>query len=276
MANEFRFTDSDFQKIRGMIRDRAGINLGEQKKALVYNRLARRLRATSTTSFAHYIQMLEAGNGREWTEFTNALTTNLTCFFREPHHFPVLREHLRRLHRSEIRLWSCAASTGEEPYSMAMTALEALGGRASSAVKILATDIDSAVLEVAARGVYPAERVDHVPPYLRQKYFSRVAGEKDLYQVAPEVRNLVTFIPFNLTERSWPQKSRYDAIFCRNVLIYFDGSLQQHLVQRMTGLLREDGLFFSGHSEAFLGFECRLQAQGHTVYRMKQQQGAYL
>lgn len=273
METQFSFTDKDFDKIRGMIRERAGISLGTQKKSLVYNRLARRLRATLAPDFAHYIELLESGSAGEWTEFTNALTTNLTCFFREAHHFSTLREHLRERRRPEILLWSCAASTGEEPYSMAMTVLEAVGAHGAAGAKILATDIDSAVLKVAENGVYAEERLSQVPAFLRQKYFTRVPGEKDQYQVTPELRSLVTFLPFNLMAEIWPLRSRYDAIFCRNVLIYFEAQQQQRLVRRMAGLLKEDGLLFSGHSEAFLGFESTLLARGNTVYELTRQKG---
>ena len=266
---EYAMSTVDFERVCLLIRQRAGIALNESKKSMVYSRLARRLRATGKGSFAEYLDWLEGGNGGEWQDFVNAMTTNLTSFFREAHHFPLLTEHLRRLtSRARINIWCCAASTGEEPYSIAITAIEAFGNLAPP-VRILATDIDTSVLQVAGAASYREETVARVAPELVRKYFLRGGGANPGHvRVRPEVAGLVTFRPLNLLAPSWPLRAGFDAIFCRNVMIYFDKETQLGLLRRFAPLLNEGGLLFVGHSENFSQSRDTFRLLGKTVYQV--------
>ena len=200
----FEFTPRDFARVRALIYKQAGISLGESKQEMVYSRLARRLRAKGIDSFQEYLDGLESGRDNdEWVAFTNALTTNLTSFFREAHHFPILAEHMRKM-KAPLSIWCSASSTGEEPYSIAMTACEAFGSL-TPPVSIIATDIDTNVLETAANGVYPAERIDKMAQDRVKRFFQRGCGERSgLVRVRPELRQMVTFKPLNLLAGNWP------------------------------------------------------------------------
>jgi chemotaxis protein methyltransferase CheR len=249
-----------------LIRARAGIALNDNKRNMVYSRLSRRLRARGLSSFDAYLAELEAGESAEQEEFVNALTTNLTAFWREPHHFPVLAAHLKRRAAAggRIDLWCCAASTGEEPYTMAMTALQAGVG---AQVKVLATDIDTGVLEHARRGVYAAERVAGVEADALRRFFLRGAGANaGQVRVRPEVAGLVEFRRLNLLEAGWPLRGGFSAVFCRNVMIYFDKDTQYAVLRRLAALLEPGGLLFAGHSENFALAKDYLRACGRTVY----------
>ncbi|APV51376.1 chemotaxis protein CheR [Betaproteobacteria bacterium GR16-43] len=265
---EFEFSGRDFDRVRELIHAKAGISLNASKRTMVYSRLSRRLRATGVESFAKYLDSLERGGAaNEWQEFVNALTTNLTAFFREPHHFPVLSTLLKSVaHRPSITIWCAAASTGEEPYSIAITARELLG-RAADKVRILASDIDTNVLEKAQRGVYPVEVIEKLDPAMARRCFLRGGGAHEGFaKVRPEVASLIEFLPVNLLAADWPIPGELDAIFCRNVMIYFDKPTQASLLARMTPMLQPWGLYFAGHSEN-LGFARHLLApKGHTVY----------
>jgi chemotaxis protein methyltransferase CheR len=269
---EFPFEERDFERVRALIYRRAGIRLSEQKRDMVYSRLARRLRATGHPSFAAYLDRLEDGGCDEWQGFINALTTNLTAFFREAHHFPVLADLLtdlvadRATGHSDLTLWSAAASTGEEPYSMAITALRTLG--LDAPVRILATDVDTDVLSRARRGVYPLEAVERLPRETLARFFLRGTGSNaGLVRVRPEVRRLVTFRPFNLLTERWPMRGPFAAIFCRNVMIYFDKKTQLTMLEKMVRVMDPRGLFFAGHAESLQHAGHRLRALGKTVYR---------
>ncbi len=266
-GREFQFTVQDFTRICDLIRKHAGISLGESKLDLVYGRLSRRLRATGIRTFAEYLQVLERGDRREWEAFTNALTTNHTAFFREPHHFELLAEQLRTIKaRGPIVLWCSAASTGEEPYSMAMTAVDALGSTTPGVV-IIATDIDTEVLETAKAGLYPLERVARLDRALVQRHFIQDATvPAGQVKVKPEIRNLVTFRQLNLLQDSWPIRPPLDAIFCRNVMIYFDRDTQLTILKKFAPLLRREGLLYAGHSERFNHAEAYFRLRGRTVY----------
>lgn len=264
----FDFTPRDFARVRSLIYKQAGISLSESKQEMVYSRLARRLRARNMNTFEEYLDDLESGrNSEEWEAFTNALTTNLTSFFREAHHFPILAEHARKV-KAPLSIWCSAASTGEEPYSIAMTICEAFGTLAPP-VSIVATDIDTNVLETASNGVYPFERVEKMTQDRLKRFFQRGKGERsDMVRVRPELRQLITFKPLNLLAGSWPVSGPFDVIFCRNVMIYFDKPTQAKILARFVPLMKPDGLLFAGHSENFMYASDALKLRGKTVYEL--------
>jgi chemotaxis protein methyltransferase CheR len=269
---EFAFHEQDFQALRSLVKSLTGINLTEQKRELVYGRLTRRLRALGLNSFAQYRQLL-AGEERELTELCNAITTNLTAFFREPHHFQYLREQWlgpllgnARAGR-RLRIWSAGCSTGEEPYSIAMTVLETLPHPGSWDVRILATDLDSEVLQRARRGLYAPERTANLSRERLQRFFiERPEGRATVHQVAPQLASLVTFKQLNLMH-PLPMKGPLDVIFCRNVVIYFDKDTQRDLFARIGRLQRPGDLLFLGHSESLFKVCDSYGLIGKTVYR---------
>lgn len=265
---EFEFTSRDFERVRNLIYRRAGIALAESKQEMVYSRLARRLRATGLRSFQVYLDGLESRpDSPEWESFTNALTTNLTSFFREAHHFPILAEHVRRI-GGPVNVWCAASSTGEEPYSIAMTLHEALGAAAAQC-QVIATDIDTNVLNTAANGIYPLERVEKLPPEQVRRFFLRGKGEhQGMVRVRPELRQIVTFRQLNLLGDDWPISGPFDAIFCRNVMIYFDKPTQGKILTRFAPLMKPDALLFAGHSENFLYVSDAFKLRGKTVYEL--------
>jgi len=272
---EFAYTHKDFERVRRLIRERVGIALNESKQNMVYNRLVKRIRALRVTSFAEYLALLDDSGHEEWQQFVNALTTNLSHFFREAYHFPILAEHVKTLRRPQVRIWSAAASTGEEPYSIAITLCEAFGTLQPPA-SVLATDIDTAVLESAARGIYSMERVEPVSPERLKRYFLSGTGANAGYaRVRPEVAKLVEFRKLNLSDARWDfgeargdaRQGLFDAVFCRNVMIYFDKPTQREVLQRIARVLAPDGLLFAGHSESFLHAGELFRSVGKTVYR---------
>ena len=266
---EYEMSTRDFDRVCSLIRQHAGISLNPSKRSMVYSRLARRLRATGKGSFSDYLDALDGGTGGEWQDFVNALTTNLTSFYREAHHFPVLADHLRKLRgRPRVNIWCCAASTGEEPYTIAMTALEAAAG-SSTPVRILATDIDTKVLETARAASYQDETVAKLDAEITRKYFLRGSGANSGFvRVRPEVAGLVTFRPLNLLAPTWPLRAGFDVIFCRNVMIYFDKPTQLALLRRFAPLLNPGGLLFVGHSENFSQARDVFTLLGKTVYEV--------
>ncbi len=273
-VKEFDFTRSDFERVRALIYQRAGISLADSKQEMVYSRLARRLRATGIQSFVRYLDDLEAGRmATEWEAFTNALTTNLTSFFREAHHFPLLEEHLVGLQHTAsggkpLTIWCSAASTGEEPYSIAMTACEAFNSL-TPPVQIVATDIDTNVLAVGATGVYPMERIEKVGQARLKRFFLKGKGANEgMARVRPELRQLVSFRQLNLLANDWPVDGQFDAIFCRNVMIYFDKDTQRKILSRFVPLMKPHALLFAGHSENFLYVSDSLRLRGKTVYEL--------
>ncbi len=266
-TREFHFTDQDFQRVRKLIYEHAGINLSDAKKDMVYSRLGRRLRATGLTSFRDYLALLETNNEEEWEAFVNSLTTNLTSFFREPHHFPLLAEHIQKIkHRRPIELWCSAASTGEEPYTMAMTMVEVFGSY-TPPVHILATDLDTNVLKKAQAGIYPIERVEKLPQDVLKRFFLRGTGRNaGFVQVRKELRDMITFRQLNLLDAGWPVRGPFEAIFCRNVMIYFDKPTQYKILQKFVPVMHSDALLFAGHSESFQHAADLFQIRGRTVY----------
>ncbi|MGE5466427.1 MAG: CheR family methyltransferase [Ignavibacteria bacterium] len=272
-AREFNFTEEDFERVRKLIYAHAGISLSPIKRDMVYSRLARRLRALGMATFAEYLSYLERADEKEWETFVNSLTTNLTSFFRENHHFPILAEYLASLKQRPIRIWCSAASTGEEPYSIAITACETFG-TVTPPVTILATDIDTNVLATAERGVYPEERVEKMDAERLRRFFLKGSGKQDGYvKVRPELQKLITFGRVNLLDARWALNGPFDVMFCRNVMIYFDKETQYQILKRFVPLLREEGLFFAGHSESFLHAADLFRSLGKTVYERADRKG---
>lgn len=262
---DLEFRDADFDRIRALIYQRAGIVLADHKRDMVYSRVGRRVRKHGLHRFQDYLARLERDpDGAENEAFTNTLTTNLTAFFREAHHFRLLADHL--LGRGgPVRIWSAGASTGEEPYSIAMTLLEVLGDRAD--IEVLATDIDTDALDRARQGVYSLEQINKLDEHRRKRFFQRGSGRRAGYaRVRPEVAARVRFEPLNLVAPGWRVSPPFDAIFCRNVMIYFDRTTQARILERFAPLLKRDGLLFAGHSESFSYISDRFRLRGQTVY----------
>jgi chemotaxis protein methyltransferase CheR len=265
-VREFQFSRQDFERVRKLIYERAGISLSEAKQDMVYSRLARRLRARGLQRFSDYLTLLTEGDAAEWEAFTNALTTNLTSFFREAHHFPILAEHARRHAHRRFDVWCCACSTGEEPYSIAITLAETFA-RLDAPVSIIASDLDTQVLAKAAEGVYSIERIDRMEPERVRRFFQRGAGAHEgQVRVRSELRSSVHFQRINLLENNWPVQGPFDAIFCRNVMIYFDKQTQATILRRFAPLLQPDGLLFVGHSESLFHVSDVFRLRGKTVY----------
>ncbi|WP_137937350.1 CheR family methyltransferase [Chitinivorax sp. B] len=265
-SREFHFTRDDFERVRKMIYDYAGIALHDGKQDMVYGRLARRLRALNLNSFKDYLAYLQKGDQREWEAFVNSLTTNLTSFFREEHHFPILLDHLKkRTGGGPVSIWCAAASTGEEPYSIAMTMCEAFDSLTPPA-KLIATDLDTNVLDFGAKGVYPADRVDKLSPARINRFFAK--GADGNLTAKQELKNLITFRRLNLIDPTWPIRGPFDAIFCRNVMIYFDKPTQVSILKKFVPLMRQDGLLFVGHSENFYHASDLFRLRGKTVYEL--------
>lgn len=266
-VREFTFSTTDFERVRKLIYQHAGISLSPVKQDMVYSRLARRLRATGMRSFAEYLDGLERNGGDEWERFVNSLTTNLTSFFREPHHFPIFADHIRKIGtKRPIRVWCSAASTGEEPYSIAITVAETFGTNVSH-ISIIASDLDTNVLATAAKGVYPVERVEKLSPERLRKFFLRGTGSQEGFvSVRPELKQMVSFQRINLLDASYAVKGPLDVIFCRNVMIYFDKPTQYKILSRFAPIMQPDGLMFAGHSESFLHAADLFKSQGKTVY----------
>ena len=270
---DFELTDAQFHRIRALVREHTGIALSDAKRQLVYGRLSRRLRALKLGSFREYIELLERGVANELEEFINAITTNLTSFFREPHHFEYLATDLlpqivaRNTGLRRARIWCCAASTGEEPYSIGMVLREAAPLLHGFDIKVLATDLDSAVLATAANGIYNAERLTSVASTRASRFFRKGSGaHAGQYRVQDELRNLITFKQLNLMHE-WPVRGPFDAIFCRNVIIYFDKDTQRALFARMATLQRPGDILFLGHSESLYHVSDQYELVGRTIYR---------
>ncbi len=276
VRGEFALTDRDFSEIAAMLYADAGIYLHESKANLVYSRLVKRLRKLNLDSFHDYCDLVGAPEGAdERLEMLSALTTNVTRFFREPHHFDHLKTHVlpalldtaRRGGRA--RLWSAACSSGQEPYSIALTLLSLEPNAAALDIKILATDIDPRVVAEARRGAYLEAALADVPPALRKRYFA-CAPDRDRqeWQVADELRRLVSFRTLNLNAE-WPMQGKFRAIFCRNVVIYFDEPTQQRVWNKFASKVEPDGWLYIGHSERVTGpATSRFVNEGVTAYRL--------
>jgi chemotaxis protein methyltransferase CheR len=262
---EFLFNQQDFDHIREILYVKAGIRLADSKDSMVYSRLARRLRALKIPTFSKYLLFLHQ-NPVEEQSFINALTTNLTSFFREKHHFPVLEAYLRT-HPGKKRIWCAASSTGEEPYSIAMTVAKTYKSFVTE-VEIIASDIDSAVLELASSGVYAQSSIKNLNKDICKQFLQRGKGSNaGKVRVVPELRNMVDFRQINLTHTNWNIEPQVDVLFCRNVMIYFDKTTQVEILSRMVALMPADGLYIAGHSETFTGAGHLVTLIGKTVYQ---------
>ena len=259
-GGEFNMSDAEFQRVADKVFEIAGIVLKDHKRQMVYTRLSRRLRALGMTSFTVYMDHLESGAGsREITEFSNAVTTNLTSFFREAHHFDHLRhevlEPLGKAGKSRIRVWSAGCSTGEEPYSIALTARAAARSMGGADFRILATDLDTNVLAKAKAGIYPEARVADVPSELRSGAMSRRGADVEM---SAQLKSMIAFRQLNLLH-AWPFRGPFDVIFCRNVLIYFDQDTKRKVLEDLRKVIAPDGFLFLGGAETVLGITDRFR-----------------
>ena len=272
---EYEFTRKDFAQLGALVNKHAGIVVTEEKFDMFYSRLVRRVRALGLANFKDYCSYLHKNiAGEEFTHFINAITTNLTSFFREDHHFEYLSNtvipHLLRTNVSthRIRFWSAGCSTGEEPYSLAMVLREAIPVESDWDVKILATDIDSNVLNTAAEGRYKDERIAGLTEARKRKWFLKGKGANEgVVAVHPSLRNMIQFNRLNLMDESWPMKGGFDVIFCRNVVIYFDAPTKLRLIERYVNKLHSKGHLFIGHSETIHQLTDQLEPLGHTIYQ---------
>lgn len=268
-AGDCEWASGDFERVQALIHERAGISLHDGKHAMVYNRLSRRLRETGHRSFREYLIWLERHQGAEWQEFVNALTTNLTSFFREPYHFEIFARHLKtRADGAPWRVWCSAASTGQEPYSIVMTALEALGPLA--AFSLVASDIDSRALASAAQGVYLLEEVkEFAPERIRQHFMRGQGANQGLVRIKDQLQQPITFMNVNLIGDDWPFVEPFDVVFCRNVMIYFDAATQRRVLDKIHRFLKPQGLLFVGHAESLGESRDLFMLRGRTVYERR-------
>jgi chemotaxis protein methyltransferase CheR len=268
---EFPLSEDDYRMLTAIVYDRSGIVLGPNKVNMVYSRLVRRLRELQLPSFRAYCDLLNGeGGADELGMLINAITTNLTRFFREVHHFDHLRDVVvpgiadckapRRM-----RIWSAGCSSGEEPYSIAMTLTDAIPNLDRWDVRILATDLDTTMVSTGSAGIYAADAVAELPKATQGKYFRRLADDPDKAQVSEKIRKLITFKSLNLLG-AWPMKGPFDAIFCRNVMIYFDAKTKIALVNRYAQMLKPEGWLYIGHAESLLDVT-GVQLCGRTIYR---------
>ena len=272
-AREFEFTDRDFERIRKLVKDETGIALSESKRDMVYGRLAKRLRHLELRTFEEYCRAVVDGGSEELVNLVNAITTNLTFFFRQPEHFEFLEKTLLpqlagvRSRSRRIRLWSAGCSTGEEPYSAAIVARELFDPRRGWDVRILATDLDTNVLERAMEGVYAEEQLRLMTPRRRSRWFRPTSRNgKPVFAVDPELRDMITFRQLNLMH-GWPMRGPLDAIFCRNVVIYFDMPTQRVLFERFADLLADEGNLFVGYSESLFRITRAFDFVERGIYR---------
>jgi chemotaxis protein methyltransferase CheR len=272
LRREFAFSDADFRSLAQLAYEHAGIALADSKRNLVYSRLSRRLRALGLNTFHEYREYL-AESEREIESFINSISTNHTKFFREAHHFDHFRTHVAvplvqsgyQSNGRRLRVWSAGCSTGEEPYTIAVVLKREIRDVERHDVRILATDIDTDVLGKAARGEYPANSVDDVPKTY-QEFFQYADDAGSCVAMDDDVRSLIVFNRLNLMEQ-WPFHGLFDAIFCRNVMIYFDAATKANLVQRFTQQVKPGGWLYIGHSESLIGSHPGLTLVGRTIYR---------
>ena len=271
---EFSFTTKDLSVISKIMMDEAGIVLSESKASLIYSRLAKRVRHLGLSNFSEYCEIIQGSKeNNERQELVAALTTNVTRFFREPHHFEhmrrkVLPDLIRRAKSGQrVRLWSAACSSGQEPYSIALTLLQEMPDAAKYDIRILATDIDPNILKIADSGVYDKTQLEPVSNRIRCEWFKPLTDCSGGWQVKPELRQLITFRHLNLIGK-WPMTRKFDVIFCRNVVIYFDNRTQETIWSRFIPLIEQNGFLYIGHSERVSGAAERYFASdGVTIYR---------
>ncbi len=272
---EFKFTNDDFNFLSSLVGQNAGINLTQDKRELVYGRVAKRLRLLGMRSFKDYCDLLRQDNNEEFTHFINSITTNVTSFFREEHHFEylaekiipdIIRKNANATH-PRLRIWSAGCSTGEEPYSIAMVMRENIMDIDRWDVKILATDLDSNVIEIANKAEYPFESVNNISIERKRRWMLMGTGPKNnSVKIRASIRNLVYFKQLNLT-KAWPVQGTFDCIFFRNVAIYFKRDMQISLLNRFADHLNENGTLFVGHAESLIGISSRFKNAGHTIHQ---------
>ncbi len=274
-AQVYAFSREDFDYLRNLVSAQTGISLAENKYDMLYGRLARRVRSLGLADFAAYVRLIRDGHPGELEELINAVTTGLTGFFREPHHFAFLAEQLEPTLRARqsaggpVRIWSAGCSTGEEPYSIAITLLETLGADERWQPQVLATDLDTRALARASAGIYPLEAVRDLSPARLRRWFLRGRGRREgQVRLREAARALVSFRKLNLME-DWGLRGGLDAVFCRNVMIYFDRDTKRRLLSRLHHVLRPDGLLFIGHAESLVGQSEQFVAVGRTTYRAR-------
>jgi chemotaxis protein methyltransferase CheR len=269
---EFAFTDDHFNRLRCLVNLHAGISVSDSKRELIYSRLSRRLRHLGMDNFEGYCRMLEEGDACEVPQFVNAITTNLTSFFRESHHFDYLADKVlpglmeRKSKTRQLRIWSAGCSTGEEPYSIAIVIRECLKNIDEWDIKILATDIDSNVLEMAEKGIYPDEKINGLSLDRLQTSFRKGIGSNlGFVKIVPKLKQMISFRQLNLMD-SWPMRGLFDIIFCRNVVIYFNKQRQKILFDRFSDSLDPKGFLFVGHSESLFDICKKFDLVGKTIY----------
>lgn len=265
--SDYSLSDVEFERLRSLVRRHTAIELSDGKRALVFSRFSRRLRSLGLSSFGQYCDLVESGDEAEVSALATTITTNFTRFFREDYHFEFLRDAVNSYSENRrLRIWSAGCATGEEPYSIAMTLLEAIPDIASWDVRILATDVDTNALQIAADGIFPAERASGLKPEVYKRWFLRGRGkfEKSVC-IIPEVRNLISFRELNLVG-AWPMSKQFDIIFCRNVMIYFGQEFKKRLIERFYNIQRPGDLLFVGHAENLTNFSNGYMSVGRTVY----------
>ena len=262
-----------FDVFRKLIYDKSGITLGEGKEALVSARIGKRLRALGLDTPEDYLKYLSSSecDDNEFVELLDVISTNVTSFFRENAHFEFMANYVGQMiseGRNKIRIWCAASSSGEEPYTIAMTFLENSGGFRGDC-KILATDISTKILKMAKAGEYTEQKMQGVPPALRSRYFTLTGGANKVYKAGPDIADMITFNRLNLSTPPFPMKGPFDLIFCRNVMIYFDNIVRQRLLKEFERLLRPGGYLMVGHSESLAGLQCTLETVKPSVYFKK-------
>ncbi|HXE18775.1 CheR family methyltransferase [Castellaniella sp. UC4442_H9] len=257
---------ADLARAVQILHRRTGIVLGDHKRDMAARTLGLRTHHAGQPSVRTYLDFLEQNpQAEEWDRFVSAFTINHTAFFRERHHFRILKDFVQK-RAKPLSVWCCASSTGEEPYTLAMTLHDACG-QSGADISVLATDIDAQVIAQARKGIYTLDRVKPVPPEFLRRYFQRGTGRQaGMARIKPAIRQLVTFQELNLVSPSWLISQKFDAIFCRNTMIYFDKATQAKILERFVPLLKSGGLLFAGHSENFTYLTKALHLQGHTVY----------
>ena len=268
----YKFSDADFNSLRKLVGVHTGISLSEKKSELVYGRISKRLRALGLTCFGEYCDLLKNNPGDELEHFSNAITTNLTAFFRESHHFEYLSKHvipllLKRYSKNgRLRIWSAGCSTGEEAYSIAMTLREAIPDIDNRDIRILASDLDTNVVQTAANGIYQENRIEGLADERCKRWFQRGKGKQNnMVRVVPELKKMITFKQLNLI-KDWPMQCSFDVIFCRNVVIYFDKPTQRVLFERFANVMHPESHLFIGHSETLSNISERFQLIDKTIY----------
>jgi chemotaxis protein methyltransferase CheR len=272
MNKNYVLTDAEYKDICTLVYDNTGIILNEEKRKLAYSRFSRRLKELKLNTFHEYCEIVRSGDKQEMANFANAITTNLTSFFREAHHFDRLVDEvmpgLLKKPSRKIRIWSAGCSTGEEPYSLGISILKKYPNINNWDFKILATDLDSKVLETASRGIYKAQVLKTLDdPSIAKNWFKAgMMNGVECVQIVKQVRDLIQFKKLNLMDRAWPMKGTFDVIFCRNVVIYFDQPTQKTLFVNFAKLQNVGDYLFIGHSETLKGFDTKYKNIGRTVY----------